>query len=286
MKMRASSFVELATSMSMKARLMHLSLFLTPLLLIGAANLSRAQDGPAPLVTVTTNSPAAAPAPVFVLKPVGIVKEVEKLAQAGADPSVVNAYIQSWPTPYSVTADDVLRLNAAGVPSDILTTLIRHGADLAAQSAASNPPAPPYQDINALPDQGPPSAPDAYAAAPGVDSGAYDYSAPPVYTDYGSPGPYVYPGVVIGGGVIVVYGHHGGGDHGGHQGHGGFEQRPAASGSSAGHSGGSVARPTVPPSHSAGFVAHSTSSSSGAHTSGGSGGHSGSSGGGSSGGHR
>src|SRR5438045_310125 len=97
--------------------------------LVKAADTTQAPAAP-PLVTVTTDSTVPAPppsapvaAPAFSLRPVGIMKDVEKLTQAGTDPAVVKSYVQTWPTPYSVTANDILRLHDLGVPSDVLTAL-------------------------------------------------------------------------------------------------------------------------------------------------------------------
>jgi hypothetical protein len=104
-----------------------------------AAATEQAQPAAPPATTQTAPAPAPA-APVFRLKPVGIIKDVEQLTQSGTDPAVVKAYVQSWSTPYTVTANDILDLHNAGVPSDVLTTLIRHGAELEAQAAARETP--------------------------------------------------------------------------------------------------------------------------------------------------
>ena len=63
---------------------------------------------------------------------------------AGAAPEVVKAYVQNWTTPYSISADDVLRLHDKGAPTDVLTAVIRRSGELQAQRAAvaaSNAPA-------------------------------------------------------------------------------------------------------------------------------------------------
>jgi hypothetical protein len=234
----------------MKTRLIALSLTAMGLCLAGAAETApvQASSTPSP-VTVTTNAPAAPmqPASGFVLQPVGIVKEVEKLAQAGTDPGVIGAFIQSWQTPYSVSADDILRLHALGVPSDVLTTLIQHGAELGAQVAAANPnpvvtapsPATPYQPPSGAPvvaDQYPPPVtyPDT-AVYPYPDYPAYDYSYPGLYS-YGYSWPYYSysPGISIGIGFGFRShpGFHGGfGEHPGFGAHGtGFAGRGGAFG--------------------------------------------------------
>jgi acidic type I keratin len=125
---------------------------------------------------------------------VGVVKEVEKLAASGTDPAVMKSFIESWPTPYRVTADDILRLHNEKIPSDVLTTLIQHGAELGTQAAAS-----------AMAQQpGVMGVPPAMSPTPGpeVTYPAPDYSVMPNYLDpnygYGYPDysyayPYSYP---------------------------------------------------------------------------------------------
>lgn len=215
-----------------------------------------AQSAPS-LVTVTTNAPAVASQPikpVFALKSAGIVKEVEKLTQSGTEPAVIKAFVQAWPTPYSTSADDILHLHEIGVPSDVLTTLIQHGAELGSRAPTPGNPnggavgatAPaPYSEVNAptvLPPSPAPLTPEQYPpqATYPVDAGVYGYPTYPAY-DYGYydyPGTYYYPGVVIVGG-IGFRGHsgfHGGRPVGGFGGHvGGFGGHGGGFG---GHAGG------------------------------------------------
>ena len=233
-----------ANMLKMKTRLSIFSWTAAGLFLVNSARMApiQAQPNRSALGTDTTNAPPVPSQhaqPTFVLKPVGVVKEVDKLTQSGADPAVIKAFIQSWPTPYSVSADDILHLHAVGVPSDILTTLIQHGAELVARTAvtagtrlvADSPNAPiPYPE--AAPAMGQPwsyipPSPDPYAAqaAYPVEVPVYTYPDYPVYSyGYysGYPGVYFYPGVSVrvGGG----YRGHGGayGGHGGSvRGHGG-----------------------------------------------------------------
>ena len=140
---------------------------------------------PAPVIA-TENTAAAQPPtqPGFTLKPVGIVRDVEKLTQSGADPAVVKAFVQSWSTPYSVTANYILQMHEQGVPSDVLTTLIRHSAELGAQASAYAPPQP---EVPMVSPTVPPMAgyPESGAAAPAYPE-PYPYS-------YGYPDSYSYP---------------------------------------------------------------------------------------------
>ena len=246
----------------MKNRLITFFSLLTAigLFLVAATETTCAQAQPTqpPLVTVNPNAPAAQSptASGFVLKPVGIVREVEKLTQSGADPAVVKAFIQSWRTPYSISADEILRLHAVGVPSDALTALIQHGAELSASVPGANmsvatPPPVPYPGQTppiSQPSSPAPPVPDQYAPQP-----TYPVEPPVVYSypaypyDYGYysgyPWPYYYyPGVSIGLGFGFRGrgGFHGGfggrGEHGGFGGHGG--SFGGHGGSFGGHGGG------------------------------------------------
>jgi hypothetical protein len=242
----------------MKNRLLVFFSWLTAVglfLVIAAKTTSaQAQPTPPPLVTVTPNAPAVPSQPPsgFVLKSVGIVKEVEKLTQSGADPAVVKAFVQSWRTPYSISADEILRLHAAGVPSDILTILIQHGAELgAAVPTAANTATSPNAPVSypgaipqiSQPSSAAPPVPDQYVPQPTYPVEppvVYSYPTYPAYDYgyyYGYPGPYYYyPGVAIGlgfgfrshGGFHGGFGGHGGG-FGGHGG-GGFGGRSGGGG--------------------------------------------------------
>jgi hypothetical protein len=168
----------------MRAYVLSIQVLACALGLRAAAATEEAQPAP---VVVTGNATAAAQPPTqpgFALKPVGIVRDVEKLTQSGADPAVVKAFVQSWTTPYSVTANDILQMHEAGVPSDVLTTLIRHGGELGAQASAYAPPQamPPAGGLTAPPMAG---YPESVPAAP-------SYAEPYPY-NYGYPDSYSYP---------------------------------------------------------------------------------------------
>jgi hypothetical protein len=239
----------------MKARLLYFPWTVTSLLLVAAAETVpvQAQTAPNGLVTITTNSPSVPiqAATAFVLQPVGIVKEVEKLTQSGTDPAVTKAFIESWQTPYSVSANDILHLHDLGVPTDTLVTLIQHASQVSA-AVTTNPvvaanASVPYPAATAPTDQSwsaSPPIPDQYAPQPAypVEPGVDAYPAYPVYDSgyyYGYPGPYYYSG-----GVVVVGGYRGyPGYHGGYGGHGGSYGGHGGDGgghgsSFSGHSGG------------------------------------------------
>jgi hypothetical protein len=254
------------------------------LLLIVPAPAAPAEDQAASneLVTISTNSPVAdpsAPTTRLALQPVGIVKEVEKLANAGTDPDVIKAFIQSWASPYSISVADILHLKQIGLPSDLLTALIQHGAELAAQEPAGNAGQPgvslsasaPYIGSPAegaqfanqsppLPDQFTPQP--VYPAEPEVQP----YSDEPVPDGgyYSYPGPYVSSGIVIIGGGVGFHGRHathpGDGGHeyaGGNVGHGSVNT--GNGGRPGGHQGGSSGSAE----HSGGNTGHGGSGSSG-----------------------
>lgn len=212
--------------------------------LVSQAAPVQAQSATNSLVIVTASGAPASPAlgHVFASQPAGIVKDVKKLMASGADPAVIKAFIQNWPTPYSVTADDILHLHQAGLPSEVLTAFINHAGELGARvpaaaaphhplpsTAPANPPAAP--DAAATVPMAPtaPMAPTVGAAPPVADSYVVQptyavptstYPAYPVY-DYGYYYPNYYPGISIGFGFGYAYrGHYGYGYHGGYGGHG------------------------------------------------------------------
>ena len=198
----------------------------------------QAQSAPNSLAAITSAGTPTNPAPGRVLasQPAGIVKDVEKLMASGADPAVIKAFIQNWPAPYSVTADDILHLHQGGLPSDVLTAFINHAGELAARvhaaagshplpsTAPVNPPAPgAAPTVPMAPTVGAaPTVADSYVAQPTYVVPTYTYPAYPVY-DYGYYYPYYYPGISIGFGLGHGYrGHYGYGYRGGYGGHGGF----------------------------------------------------------------
>src|SRR5436190_6291461 len=66
------------------------------------------------------------------------VDEVVKLHQSGVEADVILNYIENSSVPYHLNAEEVVRLRAIGVPSTIVTTLIRHGAKVQQQANAAS----------------------------------------------------------------------------------------------------------------------------------------------------
>src|SRR6185369_16358386 len=71
------------------------------------------------------------------------VADVVKMLDAKVDPAVVKAYINSSPTSYNPTADEIVALKEHGVPDDVVTTLLERGAEVrnqGPQHVSQNPP--------------------------------------------------------------------------------------------------------------------------------------------------
>jgi len=66
------------------------------------------------------------------------VDEVVKMYQGGVETDVVLNYIENSSVPYHLSAEEVVRLHDIGVPSPIISTLIRHGAKVQQQAAAAS----------------------------------------------------------------------------------------------------------------------------------------------------
>jgi hypothetical protein len=57
------------------------------------------------------------------------VQDIVKMAQAGVDESVMLTYVRTSPTPFGISADDVLSLKMAGVPQSVITEILRRDAE-------------------------------------------------------------------------------------------------------------------------------------------------------------
>src|SRR5689334_10684366 len=75
----------------------------------------------------------AAPTPKFSFG----VDEIAKMSQGGVETDVILNYIENSNVPYHPNADEVVRLHDLGVPPQVITTLIRHGAKVQQQAAAA-----------------------------------------------------------------------------------------------------------------------------------------------------
>jgi len=120
------------------------------------------------------------------------LSEVVKMSNAGIDEKTITTYVESSP-PFRLSADDVIHLRDAGVPSQVVTAMLQHGkASIAAPAPSSTPSIagqaqqPPYGAYAA------PSQPVYAESSPQVvyTDPAYVYS----YPSYG----YSYPSIGIG----------------------------------------------------------------------------------------
>jgi len=66
------------------------------------------------------------------------VDEVVKMYQGGVETDVVLNYIENSSVPYHLSAEEVVQLHSLGVPSPIITTMIRHGAKVQQQAIAAS----------------------------------------------------------------------------------------------------------------------------------------------------
>jgi len=66
------------------------------------------------------------------------VDEVVKMHNGGVEADVIMNYIENSSVPYHLSAEEVVHLHDIGVPSPIITTLIRHGAKVQQQAAAAS----------------------------------------------------------------------------------------------------------------------------------------------------
>src|SRR5439155_8948873 len=159
---------------------------ITESLLIGVRSQAAETSGdpnPDAVVNETKQSDAAKP-PVAPVQPTAVtqaarrtkfsfgVDEVVKMYQRGVETDVIQNYIESSSVPYHPSAEEIVRLHDAGVPSQIVTTLIRHGAKVQREANAV------YQQTQQ------PSA-----AAPNATSSAYPASVaqPPLVPAYSYP---------------------------------------------------------------------------------------------------
>src|SRR5260221_5112242 len=55
------------------------------------------------------------------------LNEVVKMSNAGIDEKTITTYVESSP-PFRLSADDVIRLRDAGVPSPVITAMLQHAA--------------------------------------------------------------------------------------------------------------------------------------------------------------
>ena len=122
-----------------------------------------AQEAVAP--AVPTEAAAPAPAPDATL-PAGILPEsplapVLKLAQAGVDEGIIQAYVTNSTSTFNLDADKIIYLKDAGVPNDLVKGMLERDIVLQAQMAAAGvqPPPPPVPSAPSTPSVLPTPAP-------------------------------------------------------------------------------------------------------------------------------
>lgn len=110
-----------------------------------------------------TNAVSTVPVPVekLVTAPETLspgVADIINLAEGGLSDTVIIAFIESWPHPFHLSAEEVLYLTDLGLSEDVIAAMIKHqGSDAAvaattessaaaAQSAAAQPPSAPAAD--------------------------------------------------------------------------------------------------------------------------------------------
>lgn len=74
--------------------------------------------------------PAAIPAPRLSAG----VADVAKLVEAGVEDAVVQSYVETSPVAYFLTPDEIIYLRGVGVSSQIITAMIRRGAEVREQA--------------------------------------------------------------------------------------------------------------------------------------------------------
>lgn len=134
MKTRTASFLWILTVMTCVT------------LILGARSepLKTNLDSAPNLTPSETKQSDPAPPPAAATKPVSSqnkfsfgVEEVAKMHQNGVETDVILNYIESSNVPYHPGADEIVRLHDLGVPPQVITALIRHGAQVQQQAAAA-----------------------------------------------------------------------------------------------------------------------------------------------------
>lgn len=83
----------------------------------------------------------AAPLPAGIL-PGSPLSQVVRLAQAGVDEGIIQAYVTNSAGTFNLDSDKIIYLKDTGVPSDLVTEMMQHDTILQAQMAAAAPPSP------------------------------------------------------------------------------------------------------------------------------------------------
>jgi hypothetical protein len=88
--------------------------------------------GPVTQATTPDNS-AATPKTLIISSPG--TYEIVKMVDAKVDVSVIKAYVQNSTTAYNPSASDLIALKNHGVPDEVLTAMLEHGAQVRSQIA-------------------------------------------------------------------------------------------------------------------------------------------------------
>src|ERR1700744_2741145 len=99
-------------------------------------SLAVAQDAPpAPPAPTGSATPSADTALPPEIDPNSPLAQVIKLAQAGSDISVINAYVANCPSLFSLDADKVIALKDAGVPTAVINGMMAHDQNMTGVAA-------------------------------------------------------------------------------------------------------------------------------------------------------
>ena len=142
-------------------------------------------DAPATLISTAKPLPPA-------IRPTPALAELLKLADSGVEESVMLAFIANSPNTFNLGAEEIIYLNDLGVPSKVVTAMMRHDkalqtssvgagvAPAAPLSVAAEPPPP-------APESPPALAPADMAPQPDNTAGAYTPPANDGYTTFYDP---------------------------------------------------------------------------------------------------
>lgn len=142
--------------------------------------------------TVTATIPASG-APRFS----GRINEVVSLTESGVDQTIVLSYIKNSPGPFQPSADEIIRMRDAGVPTPVITAMLQRGAELREQAQAIAAAAPAQNQTYAQS-----TATYAQPAATTVVTPPVTYADPTYYPTYYTPSSSV---VYIGGSYGYPY---------------------------------------------------------------------------------
>lgn len=151
---------------------------------------------PVGLLAQSSDAPATPAASPVVAPPRPVlpwIDEVVKMNAAGIPPEVIKNYVANSASRSTLTADDIIYLRNSGVSSDLITAMITHGSAASSMVASTPTPVPApqyyppqqYQPSVVYPNQTAPSDYDAYdAGQPYPYAYSYSYNYPAYYPYY------------------------------------------------------------------------------------------------------